>query len=131
MKMLEKLSTRYDHGAGGLRLFDADPSIFSEHLSDSHVWRPLVCAVVGHHGEPPNPTFDSLVGLRPDFGKAGLDAARSFVAEDSRAVQRAPGSRASRRGTSFPGIFPFGGIGCAGGLDRLQSGLVPLSRASR
>ena len=76
-----KLSTRYDHGAGGLRLFDADPSIFSEHLSDSHVWRPLVCAVVGHHGEPPNPTFDSLVGLRPDFGKAGLDAARSFMAE--------------------------------------------------
>ena len=76
-----KLPTRYDHGAGGLRLFDADPSIFLEHLPDSYVWRPLVCAVVGHHGEPPNPTFDGLVGLRPDFGKAGLDAARSFIAE--------------------------------------------------
>ena len=106
-----KLPTRYDHGAGGLRLFDADPSILFGHLlPDNHAWRPLVCAVVGHHGEPPNPTFDTLVGLRPDFGKAGIDAARSLIAQARRLFNVTPGfaplseERASRASFTLAGL---------------------------
>ena len=72
---------RYDHGAGGLRLFDADDGLF--HLPGGpsrRVWRLLVSAVVGHHGAPPQPVIgESRVALRPDFGKAGIEAADMFV----------------------------------------------------
>ena len=71
----------YDHGAGGLRLFDAEPGGF--HLpsgSNVRTWRPLVSAVMGHHGAPPEPAFnDGLIALRPDFGRAGIGAARGFI----------------------------------------------------
>ena len=74
-----KLSDRYDHGAGGLRLFDADPGVFVMYGARD-VWRPLVSAVVGHHGSPPTPQInEGLVSLRGDFGKAGIEAARTFV----------------------------------------------------
>ena len=72
---------RYDHGAGGLRLFDADDGLF--HLPSGpsrRVWRALVSAVVGHHGAPPQPVFgESLITLRPDFGKVGIEAAGMFI----------------------------------------------------
>ena len=75
------LTRRYDHGAGGLNLFDADPTVF--HLPDRssvRAWRPLVSAIMGHHGSPPEPGLSSsLAGLRPEFGKAGLAAARAFI----------------------------------------------------
>ena len=72
---------RYDHGAGGLRLFDADDGLFHLPSGPSHrVWRLLVSAVVGHHGAPPQPVIgENRVTLRPDFGKAGIEAADMFV----------------------------------------------------
>lgn len=83
----------YDHGAGGLRLFDADADFF--HLpsgSSRRVWRPLVSAVVGHHGAPPQqPVFgETHITLRSDFGKAGIDAASVFIqqAHDLLALSR-------------------------------------------
>jgi CRISPR-associated endonuclease/helicase Cas3 len=71
----------YDHGAGGLRLFDADDG--GLHLpsgSNRRMWRPLVSAVVGHHGAPPQPVFnESLTALRSDFGKSGIEASKAFI----------------------------------------------------
>ena len=76
-----RLSDRYDHGAGGMRLFDADGDLFNLPRGASiSVWRPLISAVTGHHGSPPEQRFnESLVALRPDYGKAGLRAAGEFI----------------------------------------------------
>ena len=76
------ISVRYDHGAGGLRLFDCDDGFFRlPKTVRRRAWRPLVSAVAGHHGSPPSAdTFHSTrAGLRPDFGKRGMDAASEFV----------------------------------------------------
>ena len=75
------LSAHYDHGAGGLRLFDADPVRFNlPGARSAHTWRPLISAVTGHHGAPPELGFDrGLAGLRSDFGKAGITAAYEFI----------------------------------------------------
>ena len=57
-----RVSDRYDHGAGGLRLFAADDGLF--HLPSGpnrRIWRPLVSAVVGHHGAPP--VFPAQAGM--------------------------------------------------------------------
>ena len=76
-----RLATVFDHGAGGLRLFDADPDRFL--LPDGTRPRagpPLIAAVTGHHGAPPEPrTGESLRTLWSDFGRAGIDAAHTFV----------------------------------------------------
>ena len=76
-----RLATQFDHGAGGLRLFDADPDRF--HLPDGarpRAWPPLIAAVTGHHGAPPESrTNESLQSLRSDFGRAGIAAAHAFV----------------------------------------------------
>ena len=78
---LSGLATSYDHGAGGLRLFDADASLFAlPDGSRSRIWRPLISAVTGHHGAPPLARADeSLRVLRADFGVPGLDAAGAFM----------------------------------------------------
>lgn len=73
--------TGYDHGAGGLRLFNADTAAFRlpENTSASN-WRPLISAVAGHHGAPPD--FDlgeEFVLVRRDFGAEGIRAAREFL----------------------------------------------------
>ena len=49
--------------------------------SGREAWRPLISAVVGHHGSPPQRgSFkEGLTSLRPDFGKAGIEAAQTFV----------------------------------------------------
>ena len=75
------LSAHYDHGAGGLRLFDVDPVRFNlPGARSARTWRPLISAVTGHHGAPPEPGFDrGLAGLRSDFGKAGITAAYEFI----------------------------------------------------
>ena len=74
---------RYDHGAGGLRLFDADAADGLFQLPSGpgrRVWRVLVSAVVGHHGAPPPPvTGESLITLRSDFGRAGIEAVETFI----------------------------------------------------
>ena len=76
-----RLSGFYDHGAGGLRLFDADDGFFRlPSGTRPRTWRPLVCAVTGHHGAPPDTgRRESIATLRPDFGAAGIEAARLFV----------------------------------------------------
>ena len=44
---LAKLATRFDHGAGGLRLFDADPDRFLlPHGARPRAWPPLIAATV-------------------------------------------------------------------------------------
>ncbi|MCY3774537.1 MAG: CRISPR-associated helicase Cas3', partial [Candidatus Aminicenantes bacterium] len=72
---------RYDHGAGGMRLFDAGPDAFSLPGGVGHrVWRPLMSAVTGHHGEPPHARLgENLITLRSDFGRAGIEAAHRFI----------------------------------------------------
>ncbi len=77
---LGRLATVYDHGAGGLRLFDADEESFKLPGGvRSSVWRPLVSAVTGHHGAPPAPRMnETIITLRSDFGAAGIDAAHAF-----------------------------------------------------
>ena len=98
---------RYDHGSGGLRLFDADYSIFHLPSGPSHrVWRVLVSAVAGHHGTPPQPVNgESRISLRPDFGKAGMVAASRFIqqAHDLLALPQTlpPVERAGVRRVSF------------------------------
>ena len=76
-----RLSGFYDHGAGGLRLFDADDGFLKLPNGTRHrTWRPLVSAVTGHHGAPPDtPGGGSITTLRSDFGAAGIEAARRFV----------------------------------------------------
>ena len=73
----------YDHGAGGLRLFDCDDGFFRLPKTVRwRAWRPLVSAVAGHHGSPPySDTIHGSIraGLRRDFGKRGMDAASEFV----------------------------------------------------
>ena len=79
---LERLAKIYDHGAGGLRLFDADEDFFKLPIGGrSRVWRPMVSAVTGHHGAPPAapPTNETINTLRSDFGAPGIDAARTFI----------------------------------------------------
>ena len=101
------LAARYDHGAGGLRLFDADGDLFKlPRGSSPSAWRPLISAVTGHHGSPPEPRVnDSPVSLRPDYGKAGVQAAGRFIqrAHELFAVpqQLSPLDRARTRRASF------------------------------
>ena len=79
-----KLPRGYDHGAGGLRLCDAlGPTVFRlPEGSSIHAWRPLISAVMGHHGSPPEAgSNNGLVWLRPEFGRAGIDAACAFIGQ--------------------------------------------------
>ncbi len=77
----ERVATRYDHGNGGLRLFDACEEAFQLPRGTGwRAWRPLIAAVTGHHGSPPpGDRGAGMVSLYPDFGKAGIDAAREFL----------------------------------------------------
>ena len=76
-----RLSGFFDHGAGGMRLYDVDPVAFGlpENVSPK-VWRPLISAVAGHHGSPPEPRFgDTRLTLRSDYGAEGIRAAHEFI----------------------------------------------------
>ena len=76
------LAAHYDHGAGGLRLFNVAAEAFKlPGGTRSRRWRPLISAVTGHHGAPPEPRIsDSMTTLRgTDFGKAGIEAAHEFI----------------------------------------------------
>ena len=71
-----EVPVRYDHGAGALRLFDADPDLFDL----PRAWRSIVSAIAGHHGAPPEPRIsEGLAALRTDYGRAGLIAAERFI----------------------------------------------------
>ncbi len=78
------IPTSFDHGAGGLRLFIKHPGVFgipAGKTADS--WLPIVSAVAGHHGAPPDPP-PPRDNLRPDFGRQGIEAARLFADEARR-----------------------------------------------
>ena len=73
------LAAHYDHGGGGFRLFEAESDRFNL-PTGSGVWRPLISAVTGHHGTPPEPRInESLTTLRSDFGRVGIEAAHEFI----------------------------------------------------
>lgn len=73
--------THYDHGAGGLRLFNTDSAAFMlPESTPAPNWRPLISAIAGHHGAPPD--FDlqeESVLVRRDFGAEGTRAALGFL----------------------------------------------------
>lgn len=74
----QSLNTSFDHADGGLRLYDANPVIFG--LPGETDWRTLIVAVTGHHGSPPHGhRGGNEIGLRPDFGKVGIEAAHKFI----------------------------------------------------
>lgn len=73
--------SRFDHGAGGMRLFGACPNAFNlpGRVGD-RAWLPLISAVTGHHGTPPQQQLgESLITLRSDFGRVGIEAAHRFI----------------------------------------------------
>ena len=73
------LAAHYDHGGGGFRLFEAESDRFNLPAGSS-VMRPLISAVTGHHGTPPEPRInESLTTLRSDFGRVGIEAAHEFI----------------------------------------------------
>ena len=79
-----QIRSYYDHAAGGLRLFRNDPDLFClPSVTDTRArraWEPLISAVVGHHGVPPQVPFnDGIATLRRDFGGTGIEAAREFA----------------------------------------------------
>ena len=80
----ERIPTTYDHGAGGLRLFESCPeALIPGGRSRHRSWRPLISATTGHHGAPPalNPLVqETAATLRPDFGGQGINAAGEFAA---------------------------------------------------
>ena len=73
------ISNRFDHGLGGLRLFVEHPDIFGvPDRRQARRWLPIVSAVAGHHGSPP----DLTVGggeVKTDFRRAGVEAARAYA----------------------------------------------------
>ena len=75
------VATHYDHGAGGLRLFNTDAAVFMLPESTSTPnWRPMISAVAGHHGAPPDFNLqEEFVLVRRDFGAKGTNAARDFL----------------------------------------------------
>ena len=78
-----RLAGIYDHGAGGLRLFDSKSDFFEPLGGNRYrTWRPLISAVTGHHGAPPAPRMnETIVTLRSDFGAPGIAAARAFISQ--------------------------------------------------
>ena len=73
------LSSRFDHGLGGLRLFVECPDIFgTPDRRQARHWLPIVSAIAGHHGSPPDPTATGGT-LRADFRPAGIEAACAFA----------------------------------------------------
>jgi len=73
------LSSRFDHGLGGLRLFMKNPDIFgTPDRRQARRWLPIISAVAGHHGSPPDPM--AIRGTpRADFGSSGIEAAYAFA----------------------------------------------------
>ena len=102
-----RLAGIYDHGAGGLRLFDSKSDFFKPLGGNRYrTWRPLISAVTGHHGAPPTPRMnETIVTLRSDFGAPGIAAARAFISQMyelfSLPPELPPPGRAQARHASF------------------------------
>ena len=73
------LSSRFDHGLGGLRLFTKYPDIFGTlDRRQARRWQLIVSAVAGHHGLPPDLTVAQGT-LKADFLPSGIEAACAFA----------------------------------------------------
>ena len=105
-------ATFYDHGAGGLHLFQAYGESFK--LPDPHrfgVWLPLISAVTGHHGAPPVPqTNETRATLRRDFGKKGIEAAQVFIHQAQELLPLPPAAPAPDRRHSRRASFALAGL---------------------
>ena len=102
----------YDHGAGGLNLFDACPEALglqgSPHL---RALRPLVSAVAGHHGAPPEPASgDGLTVVRREFGRAGIEAVRAFAQQALDLLPWPTGLSALDRRRARPASYAVAGL---------------------
>ena len=78
----EQLAGTYDHGAGGLRLADADVGFFKLPSGvRPSLWRPLISAVTGHHGAPPASRAWAKRSPRCEVTlvRQGIEAARAFI----------------------------------------------------
>ena len=80
------VSRNFDHASGGMRLFEAGEELFALPGGNRGMaaWRPLISAVMGHHGTPPTLKIgirETARSLWPDFGKPGLEAASIYVQE--------------------------------------------------
>ena len=106
------LSAHYDHGAGGLRLFDAAAEAFKlPEGTSARAWRPLFSAVAGHHGAPPESVANqSLVGLRADFGKVGVEAAHEFIQQVHELFALSPALPALDRGRAKRASHALAGL---------------------
>lgn len=72
------IPSRFDHGLGGLCLFTEHPDIFGHSARAAKRWLPIVSAITGHHGSPPDLATNAGT-LRADFGQDGIEAARAFA----------------------------------------------------
>ncbi len=73
------ISNRFDHSLGGLRLFMECPDIFGPlNRRQARNWLPIISAITGHHGSPPDPTITRGT-LRSSFQSAGIEAAYVFA----------------------------------------------------
>lgn len=81
-----EVPVRYDHGAGALRLFDADPDLFDL----PRAWRSIVSAIAGHHGAPPEPRIpkDSPRYGRTTAGRGSSPPSGSSNRRESYSVRR-------------------------------------------
>ena len=80
------LPRNFDHASGGMRLFVANGEMFALPGEGPGLtaWRPLISAVMGHHGTPPTLKLgvnETTQSLWPDFGKPGLEAAKIYIQE--------------------------------------------------
>ena len=102
----------YDHAAGGFDLFEADSGIFAVPDRARRAWRPLVAAVTGHHGAPPQTDTlqrPTIAVLRRRFGGVGIEAARQFAAA-MRALFNPPTDLALAPKTTKPASFALAGV---------------------
>ncbi len=74
-----KISSRFDHGLGGLRLFSEHLDIFGvlDRLQ-AKCWLPIVPSVAGHHSSPPDLTAGGGE-IKTEFRHSGIEAARAFA----------------------------------------------------
>ena len=117
-----RLSGFYDHGAGGLRLFDADDGFFKlPSGTRPRTWRPLVSAVTAHRdrGQRPEPHPRPLRRRCPGGG------GRELRLQDG-ATRDPCGARRAERGGGGPGgedQEELRGVGDMTG--RSEAGAVP------
>ena len=125
----ERLAGIYDHGAGGLRLFDSKRDFFEPLGGNRYrTWRPLISAVTGHHGAPPAPRMnESHCYIAERFWRTGHCSGTCVHFSGVRTVFFASRVAVTRPRASASRILRPRRPCCAGRLDRIQSGLVSLS----